>query len=320
MSPQRRRLAPAALAVSILTTLAVVAGAHGARASSQPVDWPVCKGGPQTGSNTPSGPPTDMTIPHCRAQPTGSLPSSKLNRHTPQHLNQTPSPQGEPATVWNPQEGHYFTGVETVGGSYIGVQAAFQVVTPTFLNPNADEFYSLWNMTQDQAGENMTQGGWIDQIHNGPGCGSSGQPMVFYENENNGSYGPIECFAQYPLTVNDSYFFDTIYDFNGSWGDYIYWNGAWNLLGENQLPWQGTDANSQVETLGEGYDGNASPPQIPTANVYQDAVAFTSNYMWAAWNSDTIPTSDGEAPPYCLYSTSPWQAWETWNGSGGLHC
>lgn len=243
------------------------------------------------------------------ADPFRSLPISATT--------QTPSSsQGvEPAVAVGPTcTGaicSYQTGV--IGGAnFWGVGSNLGIAIPGFTAGWAnDQWYSNWVGVQNNQNANATfiQIGW--QWVNG------NTDYVFVEQWTNGNEVYGQYFPQWNLNSGGVTNLTVRLQTSGNnlWYPFVYWGGQWANVGGYFNT--GFSANPYGEVIGEGTVQNGAPiPTLPTetnsGNIYIPAGG--QNYTnWPAG------TASQYAPPYCLYSSTPWTSFETWNDPGN-HC
>lgn len=232
------------------------------------------------------------------------------------------SPSGGPATLSAPAAAvgancssppvcQYQTGI-IGGGNAIGVGSNLGIVIPGFSATQVgNQWYQNWVGAQNNQTTtyNFVQIGW--QWINGQAT-----DYVFVQEWLNGKEVYGNHFTQFPLNAGGVKTISMRLQTSGNnlYYPFIYWGGSWVNVGASFNV--GFSATPYAEVIGEGSVQNgAPPPAIPTETNTGNIVieAGTTNWTNWPWNVSQY------APPYCLYSSSPWTSFQTWN-TGTNHC
>ncbi|HEX6395581.1 MAG TPA: hypothetical protein VFZ97_19270 [Acidimicrobiales bacterium] len=206
---------------------------------------------------------------------------------------------------------NYQTGLLGGGNAY-GTGSNLGIAVPGLTNGWAyKQWYSNWvgvQNTNNPATANFIQIGW--QWVNGQ------SDYVFVQQWLNGNNTYSNSFTQFNLGSGAVKSITVRVQTSGNnlYYPFILWGGRWvNVAGYFNM---GFSNSPYPSVIGEGtVKGGAPIPTLPTETNSGNIAIKAGTQTWVNW-----PWNASQyAPPYCLYSSSPWTSYNTWN-EPSLHC
>ncbi|MHB1486241.1 MAG: hypothetical protein ACYCZM_01595, partial [Acidimicrobiales bacterium] len=225
-----------------------------------------------------------MTIPHC-VSPQGTL---GVGPHVGPAIitGLTAGTQSSGAS-----SNYFFAGAYSQWETFASVGGYIENVAQTVPSPSTEHLTS-WFMV-DYTSTDYIQGGYMDGVN----CPSQSSPVVWLEfsvHENNPQFQD-ECYPQYQIQTGQSYDFSVTNVGGDFWAVYIYWSGAWNLLGQDWPLAFSTAQATNLEEYAEFYNGGTSAwPYLDAAQTFSSAFQPAGG-SWESWTSSALPSTPSDS-------------------------
>jgi hypothetical protein len=211
--------------------------------------------------------------------------------------------------VTNQPAGYLFDGATSENAYFSSVGGLIEDAVQTVPAPYSQHLAS-WYMV-DYSPTDYIQAGFMTGVN----CGGTTSPEVWLEYSVHEATPPFTdvCFSQYVISPGQSYDFSVTSLGAYNWGAYIYWNGAWNLLGAYQLAF----STSQVTNVEEYVEFYNSPdygytwPQLNESQSFSSSLQL-SGQPWQLWT--ILSTTDDSASSIGQYTAfySDYNNWEVY--------
>lgn len=303
----------AAAAALVLTAALGVAAGPGARAAAPdptavvPAGLPACDTTPDLAPQTPPGPATDPSVPHCLG-PSG-LRAAPMARNPRLPDVATGGGQTAPGVSASCSSTNcsIFNGQYTSSGAYRAAYSNIQVVAPTLPNTNFGTFYTAWTM-DSRNGSNWAQGGWIEG-NIGGSCGTYTHPVAWLQINNNGDLTNTYCYPAYTLNNGSTYAFETYATANSGnvWCNAIYYNSKWNILGGACYTMSAQNASQTDAEQAVEYSAPTSTSAFPhdAGQSMSYAEVYPNGGGWKTWDT-SVPTGIADS----AYQIDQWMGYD----------
>jgi hypothetical protein len=197
--------------------------------------------------------------------------------------------------------GYHHLGATTIG-EWSGTSARFTITDPE-VRPGTYDFVAARLLAKRETADGVAwlEAGWAET-----GWGGDGRQRIYTYDSTSATW---RFHDQIRLSPGDEVWIDLRVAENGAWQAWAWWQDAWHLLTERDLPIGPTGRMEQyVEIYHDDSDG---PMHVPHAEV--DYARVRAGDRDLPWTQETAPSTTGEGDAeYCV----EWQARYTFWSAG----
>lgn len=206
-----------------------------------------------------------------------------------------------PLPAQDRMSGYHHLGATTIG-EFHGASARLTVVDPD-VRPGTHDFVAARLLAKRETGDGGVE--WLEAGWAETGWGGDGRQRLY-------TYDSVSTTWRFHdairLRPGDEVWIDLRTGEDGMWQAWAWWDGAWQLLAEKEVP---IGATGRMEQYVEIYhDDSDGPMHVPHAEIDYARVRLGPDGPDVPWTPETAPSTTGEGDEeYCAEWQSRFTFW-----------